>query len=334
MSASPKVSILVPVYNRANYIEETLAAALDQTFGDFEVVVIDNCSTDGSWELIQRVAARDGRLRIFRNEDNIGPVRNWQRCVREARGELGKILWSDDLLHPEYLAEAVPLMASAEIGFVYSPAVIFFGEDPLDGLVLYNGTPPGCRPTVEFIKGSLLKGSLFRRDYPVSPGCALFRLKDMRDCFLDEVPNRVGSDFAMHAIGPDVLLFLLVAERYPFFYRLVQPLAYFRAHPGAITVASGKSKMALHYDIAKAWFVSRADLPPGLVAQFNSTLFIDLLVFRGRPFGLRRRADFYPQAGQHPLSVAYLPVAAANLLARIARQVRPWLRRTFARSRA
>ena len=62
MSASPKVSILVPVYNRANYIEETLAAALDQTFGDFEVVVIDNCSTDGSWELIQRVAARDGRL--------------------------------------------------------------------------------------------------------------------------------------------------------------------------------------------------------------------------------------------------------------------------------
>lgn len=324
MNKSPKVSILVPVYNRVHYIEQALASALDQTFGDFEVVVVDNCSTDGSWDLIQRVAERDTRVRVFRNDSNIGPVRNWQRCVREARGELGKIIWSDDLLHPEFLAEAVPLMSNTTVGFVYSPAVIFFGEDPLDGLNLYGDTPPGCRPTAEFIEGALLK-----RDYPVSPGCALFRLRDMRDCLVDEVPNRVGSDFAMHAIGPDVLLFLLVAERYPYFHRLARPLSFFRAHQGAITVAEGKGKIALHYDIAKAWFVSRGNLSSGLVAKFNSVLFIDLFVFRGKSFGLRRRADFYPEAGRHPLSVSYLPVVVAGLIARIARQIDPWLRRTL-----
>jgi glycosyltransferase involved in cell wall biosynthesis len=325
MSSPPKVSILVPVYNRADYVEQALACALDQTFGDFEVVVVDNCSTDGSWELIQRVAARDERVRVFRNDSNIGPVRNWQRCVREARGELGKIIWSDDLLHHEYLAQAVPIMADTAVGFVYSPAVIFFGEDPLDGLTLYTNTPAGCRPTAEFIEGSLLK-----RDYPVSPGCALFRLKDMRDCFLDQVPNRVGSDFAMHAIGPDVLLFLLVAERYPCFYRLPQPLSYFRAHTGAITVSEGKGKIALHYDIAKAWFVSRGNLLPSLAARFNSVLFVDLLVFRGKQYGLRRRSDFYPEEGRHPLSVTYVPVAVAQLSVRVARQILPWLRRSLA----
>ena len=247
--------------------------------------------------------------------------------MREARGELGKILWSDDLLHREYLAQAVPPMADVAVGFVYSPAVIFFGEDPLNGNTFYQSTPLGCRPAAEFIEGSLLK-----RDYPVSPGCALFRLEDMRDCLLEQVPNRVGSDFAMHAIGPDVLLFLLVAERYPFFYRLAQPLSYFRSHPGSITLSAGKSKIALHYDMAKAWFVSRAGLPPCLVAQFNSVLFVDLLVFRGKPFGLRQRADFYPEAGRHHISVAYLPVAAANLLARIARKLLPWLRHTLSLS--
>lgn len=324
MSSSPQVSILVPVYNRADCVEQTLNSALEQTFSDFEVVVVDNCSSDTSWEVVQRVAARDPRVRVFRNDSNIGPVRNWLRCVREARGNLVKILWSDDLLHRDFLAEAVPLMANGDIGFVYSPAIIFFGENPLDGNTFYNRTPLGCRPTAEFIEGTLLK-----RDYPVSPGCALFRLKDIQDCLLEQVPNRVGSDFAMHAIGPDALLFLLVAERYPFFYRLAQPLSYFRAHPGAITLSEGKSKIALHYDLAKAWFVSRGDLPPGLVSKFNSGLFVDLLVFRGKPFGLRRLSDFYPEAGQHPLSVAYLPISVGSLLARVTRKIPPWIKRTL-----
>jgi glycosyltransferase involved in cell wall biosynthesis len=288
--------------------------------------VVDNCSTDGSWELIQQVAARDARVRVFRNDSNIGPVRNWLRCVREARGELGKILWSDDLLHREFLAQAVPPLADATVGFVYSPAVVFSGDDPTNGRSLYGSTAPGRRPAAEFIEGTLLKS-----DYPVSPGCALFRMKDMRDCLLEQVPNRVNSDFAMHGIGGDVLLLLLVAERYPFIYRLTQQLCYFRTHPGSITLSAGSGKIALHYDIAKAWFVSRGDLPPGLVAQFNAMLFIDLLVFRGNRFGLRRVADFYPEAQRHPVSVAYLPASVAKLTARIARGIPPRFKRAFAR---
>jgi len=75
----PKVSILIPVFNRKDYIAECIQSALDQTFTDFEVVVVDNASEDGTWEICQQFAANDQRVRIFQNDTNIGPVRNWRR---------------------------------------------------------------------------------------------------------------------------------------------------------------------------------------------------------------------------------------------------------------
>lgn len=309
--ATPRVSILIPVYNRAHCIGQTLASALEQSVADLEVVVVDNCSTDASWDLIQAVAARDPRVRAFRNDSNIGPVRNWLRCVREATGTYGKILWSDDLLHPEFLARALPAMDDPEVGFVYSPALVFSGEDPLKGKPLYTSTPAGARPVAEFVAGILLAG-----DYPVSPGCALFRLADMRDCLLEQVPNRVGSDFAMHAIGNDLLLFLQVAARYRRFVRLDAPLSYFREHAGSITVSAARGKIPLHYNIAKAWFVAQQPLPPALVARFNALLLLDLVAFRGNTFGLRHLDDFYPAPGPHPVARGWLLWRVAFLVQR------------------
>lgn len=318
MTSTPRVSILVPVYNRAHCIAQTLASALAQSFSDLEVVVVDNASTDATWAVVQEVAARDPRVRAFRNESNLGPVRNWRRCVAEARGEFGKILWSDDLMHEDFLALAVPLMEDPAVGFVYSPALVFTGADPLAGELAFTGAPAGRRPSAEFIAGALLE-----RDYPVSPGCALFRLTDMRDCLPEQVPNRVGSDFAMLAIGNDLLLFLLVAARYPAFHRLEAPLSYFRSHPGSITLSSAPGRIPLHYAIAKAWFVSGHPQPPGLEARFNALLQLLLLAFRGNPQGLARVDDFYPVSG--PRRVDY-PFLAWRLLRgawrQLARRVR------------
>lgn len=301
MNASPKVSVLIPVYNRASFIAQTLGSALGQTFSDLEVVVVDNCSTDGTWEVIQQVAARDARVRAFRNEQNIGPVRNWLRCVGEARGEFGKILWSDDLIRQDYLAQAIPALEDPAVGFVYSPARIFHGDQPDLGKVLYDSLPAGAHPAMTYIEGALLG-----MDFPQSPGCAMFRLRDMRECLLEQVPNRIGSDFSMHAIGNDLLLFLLVAQRYPRFVRLEEPLSSFRDHPGSISISSSRGKMLLHYDVAKAWFVSQALLPQEIAARFNALLCLDLLLFYRNPFGIRRMSDFYPADGQRPISLLFL----------------------------
>lgn len=81
------VSVLVPVYNRRDIIVETLSSALSQTYQNIEIVVVDNCSADGTWELISDLAKTDSRLRVFRNATNLGPVRNWLRCLQEAKGK-------------------------------------------------------------------------------------------------------------------------------------------------------------------------------------------------------------------------------------------------------
>ncbi len=313
------VSILIPTYNREGLIGETIQSALSQSYTHTEVIVVDNASTDDTWAVIQSLALKDKRIRAFRNETNIGPVRNWLRCVREANGVFGKILWSDDLLHPDFLSQAIQAIGQPGVGFVYSPALFFDGVDPLLGQKRYDTPPSGMRLSSEFIEGSLLG-----RDYPLSPGCAMFRLVDMRDCLIESVPNRVGSDFSMHAIGNDLLLFLMVAMRYPYFVKLIEPLSYFRAHAGSISEASESAKLVLNYDIAKAWFVATNSLPALLVARFNGFLATHLLLYRKNAFGLNGVDDFYPQNGPRPIAWGWLPL---DLLRFFTKKIHRYLQR-------
>ena len=282
------VSILVPVYNRVNLIEETLRSALAQTYGNFEVLVVDNASSDGTWELLQSLAAEDKRLRVFRNDQNLGPVRNWLACLGHAQGQFSKILWSDDLIDPQYLAETVPLLRRADIGFVYSPAQVFDKNNTGPADVLFTRPGAGIHSTNQYIEGAL-----FGEDYPLSPGCALFRTSDLRRNLLLQVPNRIDSDFSMHAIGNDLLAFLLTAREYPFFAMTGRALSLFRHHAGSITSSSSAAKIILHYDIARAHFVETTPLPKAVVARFNACLWLRLRRFDGRQYRLQNVSDFY-----------------------------------------
>ena len=66
-----KFSILVPVYNVEKYLPECFASILSQKFTDFEIICIDDCSTDKSWDFLQEYAAKDKRIRIFKQEKNV-----------------------------------------------------------------------------------------------------------------------------------------------------------------------------------------------------------------------------------------------------------------------
>ena len=222
------VSILIPVYNRENLIEETVQSALNQTYKNFEIIVVDNQSTDNTWEVLQKVASQDERIKIFQNETNIGPVRNWKRCIDEASGEYGKILWSDDLIGLEFLEKTVPYLENEDVGFVFTGTEIFIdGTDKKSSHYFIGET--GIYESEKYINGVLFDGSC-----PVSPGCALFRLKDLKKNLLVDIPNKVNSDFAMHAIGNDLLIFLLTSHQYKNFAFVNEKLAFFRAHDGLL----------------------------------------------------------------------------------------------------
>jgi glycosyltransferase involved in cell wall biosynthesis len=75
----PQVSVGLPVYNGQNYLEETLKSILGQSFDDFELIISDNASTDETERICREFAARDHRIRYFRNPVNIGIPRNFNR---------------------------------------------------------------------------------------------------------------------------------------------------------------------------------------------------------------------------------------------------------------
>jgi glycosyltransferase involved in cell wall biosynthesis len=97
----PFFTIAIPVFNRFGYFKDALTSVLNQIFTDFEIVIVDDCSTDGTWEYIQTL--QDPRIRIYRNEKNLGIVPNWRRCIELAKGKWFKFLMSDDLMFPAAL---------------------------------------------------------------------------------------------------------------------------------------------------------------------------------------------------------------------------------------
>jgi glycosyltransferase involved in cell wall biosynthesis len=96
-----KVSICIPTYNGQDFIEQCLRSALAQTYANLEIIVVDDCSTDSTPEIAGRYAAKDSRIKLFRNEKNLGLTGNWNRCLKLASGDWIKFLFQDDYLDPD-----------------------------------------------------------------------------------------------------------------------------------------------------------------------------------------------------------------------------------------
>lgn len=248
---SPKISILIPVFNRESYIGDCIQSALNQTHQNIEVVIVDNSSGDDTWKICQKFAAEDLRIRIFRNDTNIGPVLNWKRCFDEAQGLYGKVLFSDDLMAPDYLEKTLPFLQDLEVGFVFSSTEI--------GLVPGEGTV-ACRwkrKSGKYPSESFIESSLFSGDVPVSPCAALFRMSDLRQNLKLDIPSPSFDDFQDHGAGPDLLLYLLTAQNYIQVAYVSDPIVFFRAHEGSITVSSRGTYIWDCYLQSKIWFGSQ-----------------------------------------------------------------------------
>ncbi|SEH23229.1 glycosyltransferase family 2 protein [Selenomonas sp. KH1T6] len=99
----PEISVIVPLYNARKYLQEAIDSVLAQTFQDFEIIVVDDCSTDGSWELVNRLYGENEKISLYRHEGNktAGGARN--TGLEHAKGKYIAFLDSDDLYMPETL---------------------------------------------------------------------------------------------------------------------------------------------------------------------------------------------------------------------------------------
>lgn len=108
MTTEPRVTIIIPCYNREKYIGETLECVKNVNYSNLECVVVDNNSTDNSAEVIKKFTQDDNRFLFIQNdENNISIARN--KAIAASSGEYILPLDSDDLIHPDYVREAVEI---------------------------------------------------------------------------------------------------------------------------------------------------------------------------------------------------------------------------------
>jgi len=138
---APKLSIGMPVYNGEKYLPEALLSILSQDYTDFELIISDNASTDGTAKICRDFAARDARIQYYRNAVNLGAAKNFGRVFELAKGEFFKWAAADDLHYPGVLRRCVEVLSAAppEVVLV-TPRVGIIDEEGLS-LIGENGLP-------------------------------------------------------------------------------------------------------------------------------------------------------------------------------------------------
>jgi glycosyltransferase involved in cell wall biosynthesis len=122
-NSSPTVTFLVPCYKLAHFLEECVGSMLAQTYRDFEVLVLDDCSPDNTPEVAARIG--DPRVRLVRHAQNMGHLRNYNEGIRQSRGKYIWLISADDKLKdPRILERYVEVMErNPNVGYVFCPAV-------------------------------------------------------------------------------------------------------------------------------------------------------------------------------------------------------------------
>ncbi len=220
------MSVCIPTYKGDAFLGAAIDSVLAQTFENFELIVIDDHSPDGTGELVTRYA--DSRIRYFRNEHNLGPQGNWNRCLAEARGKYFKLLPQDDLLAPDCLAQQVAVLeqdTEHRIALVFSARRII---GPDGKTLLQRGY---ARTRQSTVAGAALISRCVRRGTNMigEPGAVMIRLELTRDIGLFDATNPYIIDLDYW--------FRLLAHGDA--YYIPQPLACFRVLPTSWSVAIG-----------------------------------------------------------------------------------------------
>lgn len=205
----PLVSVLMTSYNREQYIAESIESVLASTYPNFEVIILDNCSTDNTFEIAQKYAALDSRIRAYRNETNIGQFPNRNKIVEYANGEYIKYVDSDDQIYPHTLDVMIRNMSKdpqAAIGI------------SLPDAELRLPYPVVLTPHQAFARNYLVRGTFYS-----GPTATIMK----KECFVE-----VGG-FLNRNLFDDIELLIKLASRWPVV--IMQPaLSWWRIHDGQL----------------------------------------------------------------------------------------------------
>lgn len=120
MEHTPLVSVIVPCYNMEKYLTDTIASVRSQTFGDWELLVVDDASTDGTMRILHDFSQQDPRIKVAVKDEHSGIAHTRNRCLQRAKGRYLAFLDADDLWHPEKLEKQLRFMQERQAAFSYT----------------------------------------------------------------------------------------------------------------------------------------------------------------------------------------------------------------------
>jgi glycosyltransferase involved in cell wall biosynthesis len=239
----PSVSVLMPTYNYASYLAEAIESVLAQDFQDFELLIVDDCSSDQTAEVVRPFCDRDRRVRFVANPSNLGMVENWNRCLEQARGEYIKFLFGDDKLSgPQALGRMLGMLRDNPSAVLAASARRILDEKS-EGTQIWRPLPEGCHDGRKVIARCLIENA----NLVGEPSAVLFRRKDARRGFDPKFRQIVDMEMWFHLLEQGDLAYTR------------EPLCAFREH------ARQQSKLNNTAGLARqeqaSFFASYATLP-------------------------------------------------------------------------
>jgi glycosyltransferase involved in cell wall biosynthesis len=224
---SPKISVLIPTFNYARFLPEAIESMLAQEFRDFELLIVDDCSSDDTAAVVRPYCDRDPRARFSVNSSNLGMVNNWNHCLALARGEYIKFLFGDDkLCHPQALGKMLALLESHPSATLAASArVILDAQSKV--LDVWRDLPDGCHNGRKIITAYLMENG---KNLVGEPSSVLFRKSDAGRGFDPQYRQIVDVEMWFHLLEKGDLAYTR------------EPLCAFRCHEtqqGERNIASG-----------------------------------------------------------------------------------------------
>lgn len=221
-----KVSIIMPNFNCENFLNETIDSVLNQTYQNWELLIVDDCSTDNSVTVIKEFCKKDSRIKLFNNEINSGAAASRNLALREATGKWIAFLDSDDLWLPEKLEKQLLFMS--ENGYRFSYTAYEHVNEQSEKLNIVVTGP-----------GVLSKRKMFHYCYP---GC-LSVMYDCSDIGVIQIPDEIANG------ENDYAIWLKVVKYYKCYY-LSEILSLYRVRSSSLSHKSSKLKLAKnHYKL-------------------------------------------------------------------------------------
>ena len=210
------VSIITPSHNTEKYIAKTMDSVLAQTYGEWEMIIVDDLSTDNSPSIIETYALRDSRIKLIKSEQKSGASGSRNRAIEASQGRYIAFLDADDLWMPQKLEKQIMFMTKHDLAFTYSSYKTINENDEV--LTTFATVP-------EISYESMLK--------TCSVGCltAVYDAEKLGKMYLPKLPTK-----------EDYVLWLNIMKKISTTQGIIEPLAYYRI--GEASVSSNKVNAA------------------------------------------------------------------------------------------